>query len=435
MKTPYSRSALLCLPVLVCALGLTTVSDSAAGAADAALDRHAAEYLGLVADLAAISPESVDFQIADPLGLTRSRATSLTAIEARSSALAGHLRAAYGASGDSRARAERLAAQVNAIAGRTAQLNGERLSFDDELARLFALSDERIERLREGDSSRVLTELGRHLPGDGSLSQRLAVYQRRFVVTRGQLDSVVAASIEACRNQTRRFLALPDGEGLAVEYVAERPWSAYSVYRGGYQSIVQINRAVPLTVGQVLNLACHEGYPGHHVYNILRDQRFMRERGWLEAGALPVFSPEGFRAEAAASAAAEIAFSHDERVSVFQRVLFPLTALDPREAERYAQVCDLIDRLAGDTTAVVLEYLAGEMAAPDAVRALRRRSLMEHPEALLAYVDRYRGYSLAYTWGRDRLLAGLGDPPALNERADYLAWLMTSSEWDLGRQE
>jgi hypothetical protein len=198
---------------------------------------------------------------------------------------------------------------------------------------------------------------------------------------------------------------------------------------------MQINRTMPLTVGQVLNLACHEGYPGHHVYNSVRDQHFVRGRGWSEMGALALFSPEGFRAEAAANAAAAIVFQPDERIDVFRRTLFPAMGLDPGEADRYVQVCDLVDRLSDDTTRIVLNYLDGTLAAPDAARALRQRALMDQPEALLAYLDRDGAYALAYTWGRDRLLAGLGDRRELKDRSAYLTRLMTSSEWDLGRQQ
>ena len=220
-------------------------------------------------------------------------------------------------------RAQHLAAQLDAIAWRAAQLSGQRLSFDAELARLFALSRGQIERQRVGDSTQTLTLLERQLPGAGSLSQRLAEYQRRFVVPRGHLHAVVTGAIDACRNQTLLLMALPEGERLTIEYVAERPWSGYSVYRGGYHSVMQVNRAMPLTVGQVLNLACHEGYPGHHVYNSVRDQHFVRERGWSEMGALALFSPEGFRAEAAANAAAAIVFQPDERVDVLRRNPLP----------------------------------------------------------------------------------------------------------------
>ena len=418
MKSAFTQSTLLCLPLLVYALG-TTVSDSPAGAAASALDRYAAEYLGLVADLGALSPESVDFHTGAPGARAGVNATSLRAVGDRSRALAEHIQSTHGRSTTTGVRARRLAAQLNAVAWRSAQLNGEPFSFDEELARLFTLNREQMDRPTDGKAPRVLTQLERRLPGNGPLSERLTAYQRRFVVPRGRLHAVVMGALDACRNQTRRLMALPEGERITIEYVAERPWSGYSVYRGGYHSLVQVNREMPLTVGQVLNLACHEAYPGHHVYNSVRDQQFVRERGWSEMGALALFSPEGFRAEAAANAAAAIVFRSDERVEVLQQSLFPLIGLDSREAERYVQVCDLVDSLADDTTAVILKYLAGTLAAPDAARALQQRALMEQPGALLAYLDRYRGYALAYTWGRDRLLAGLGDRREREERSAY----------------
>ena len=372
MKSSFTRSTLLCLPLLVYTPGMTTVSDSPAGTADPALDRCAAEYLGLVADIRALNPESVDFQTAAPGARTRINATSLRAVRDRSRALAEHIRSTHGRSATTGVRARRLAAQLNAVAWRAAQLNGEPFSFDEELARLFALNREQIDRPADGNAAEVLAQLERRLPGDGSLPERLTAYQRRFVVPRGRLHAVVTGAVDACRNQTLLLMPLPQGERLTIEYVAERPWSGYSVYRGGYHSVMQVNRAMPLTVGQVLNLACHEGYPGHHVYNSVRDRHFVRERGWSEMGALPLFSPEGFRAEAAANAAAAIVFQPHERLDVLRQNLFPLMGLDPREADRYVQVCDLVDRLADDTTQVVLKYLDGTLAAPDAARALRQ---------------------------------------------------------------
>ena len=59
---------------------------------------YGAEYVGLVADLGALSPESVDFQITDPRARARIHATSLRAIEERSGALAERIRSTYGRS-------------------------------------------------------------------------------------------------------------------------------------------------------------------------------------------------------------------------------------------------------------------------------------------------------------------------------------------------
>ena len=161
---------------------------------------------------------------------------------------------------------------------------------------------------------------------------------------------MVTQSIAACRRQTTRFLALPEGEELAVEYVADRPWSGYSVYRGNYKSVMQVNRAIPLSIAQVLNLACHEGYPGHHTHNSLRDQYLAQGENRPEARTLLIFSPDGFHAEALAAAAAAMAFTVDDRTRLFRDVLFPAAGVDPVEAETYAEVCDLMDLLTGSTT-------------------------------------------------------------------------------------
>ena len=146
-----------------------------------------------------------------------------------------------------------------------------------------------------------------------------------------------------------------------------------------------------------------------------------------EAQALLIFSPDGFRAEAMAAAAAAMAFSIDERTRLFRDVLFPSAGLDPAEADTYAEICGLMDRLTEATTPTLRAYLSGELTAAAAAAALERDSLMEHPDGLLAYADRYRAYTLAYTWGRDRLLATLTEPAlGVEDRWRLLQHYMTS---------
>ena len=131
----------------------------------------------------------------------------------------------------------------------------------------------------------------------------------------------------------------------------------------------------------------------------------MREQHRPEAISGLIFSPEGFRAEALAAAGAAITFSAAEQIQLYRDHLFPLAGFNPDDAETYVEVCDLVDRLTGSMTIAVRGYLSGEMNAADAASALERNALMEHPDGLVAYLDRYRGYTLAYTWGRDRLLS------------------------------
>jgi hypothetical protein len=111
-------------------------------------------------------------------------------------------------------------------------------------------------------------------------------------------------------------------------------------------------------------------------------------------------------------------------VALFRSELFPASGLDVAEAEHYVDVCAAVDALSGEISAVVVNYLEGEIDRDEAGGALRERALMEHPESTLAFVDRYRAYALAYTIGRDWLqpdLAQLG-----SDRWTNLARLMVS---------
>ena len=85
---------------------------------------------------------------------------------------------------------------------------------------------------------------------------------------------------------------LPENEAFEIEYVRNQPWSGYNWYQGDYQSLIQVNLDQPITIDRAIDLACHEGYPGHHVYNILIERDLVRGQGWTEMSAYPLFSPQ-----------------------------------------------------------------------------------------------------------------------------------------------
>src|SRR5688572_14248338 len=134
MKTALSGLAVL-------GIALTTVAVSARyrKVVDTSIDRHALEYVDLVAALGVHSPESIDFHTrARPPGAV----PGMGEIAQHSRALADHIRDAHAlapVAPHERDRARNLAAQLDAIASRVDQLSGRHLAFDDELHRLFGV--------------------------------------------------------------------------------------------------------------------------------------------------------------------------------------------------------------------------------------------------------------------------------------------------------
>ena len=135
-----------------------------------------------------------------------------------------------------------------------------------------------------------------------------------------------------------QHISLPAGEQFTVEYVTNKSWSGYNWYQGGFRSLIQVNTDLPIYIDRAVDLACHEGYPGHHVYNALLEKHLVKDRGWIEFTVYPLFSPQSLIAEGTANFGIEVAFPGHERIEFERTVLFPAAGLDPARAAEYYEV-------------------------------------------------------------------------------------------------
>ena len=250
----------------------------------------------------------------------------------------------------------------------------------------------------ESELSRARAELDRLLPGQGPLAPRYTSFQRRFLVPSEALDEALTLALRECHRRTLERLDLPAEESVRIDYVSGAPWPAFASYLGDYRSVVEVSRDFPLAVGNVLEIASHEAYPGHHVVNVLRERSFGRERG-LETAA----GSEAILHEGLASYGLELAFPGEERLRFEREVLFPLAGLDPSEADRYHRVEREIRRLASLRIEAARAYLDGKRDRVQSVLFLENEALVPAPWAFLRFVDRYRTYVIAYTLGPERV--------------------------------
>jgi hypothetical protein len=293
-----------------------------------------------------------------------------------------------------------LRKQLEALRARVRMLSGAKLTFDEESQALYdAVAPTHPDSYFEG----MLADLERRVAGKGPLAQRVEAFRQPFVIPRERLAKVFDLAIAECRRRTLPHIDLPAAESFTVEYVTGKSWSGYNWYHGNYRSVIQVNTDLPIYVDRAIDLACHEGYPGHHVYNALLEKNLTRDRGWPEFSIYALFSPQSLVAEGTANYGIDVAFSDRERREFERSVLFPAAGLNPARVDDYFDVLELIDRLSYAGNEAARRYLNGEIDRQAAVQWLRRFALMspERAEQRTRFFDDYRSYVINYNLGKD----------------------------------
>jgi hypothetical protein len=299
-----------------------------------------------------------------------------------------------------RLRKQYFERQVSALRARVSMLQGKRLSFDEESRALY---DAVAPQHTEAEFAAVLAKLEARLPGTEPLIARYETFKKAFAIPRDRLDRVFQTAIRTCRDRTTQYVELPPGESFTVEYVTGKSWGGYNWYQGNYRSLIQVNTDLPIYIDRALDLACHEGYPGHHVYNALLEKHLVRDRGWIEFTVYPLFSPQSLIAEGTANYGIEVAFSKADRMAYERDVLFPLANLSADKARDYYEVMELVEQLSYAGNEAARRYLDGKIDAAAAITWLEKYAMTPRPRAeqQIKFFDQYRSYVINYNLGKD----------------------------------
>ena len=182
-----------------------------------------------------------------------------------------------------------LAGEAGSYADVVEGCYGVRPTFTDEA--VFTAAHERLEEL---------------LPGKRPLAERKERWENSIRVPTEQVEPALAAVIEEARAWTRGLVELPDGEGVALEIVHDQPWWASCDYLGDLRSRISVNVDLPLSAIELLILAMHETYPGHHAERCCKEHLLVRGRGLLEETLVLVPTPQTLVTEGIGKLAPEV---------------------------------------------------------------------------------------------------------------------------------
>jgi hypothetical protein len=384
---------------------LVAIALSAASTQSAdTLDAIARDYVKLSLEAGEREPGYVDAYYGPAEWATKAKADPRTVPQLLAAARVLRVRAqaipVTRLTADTRQRRAFLVGQLTAVETRLAMLAGRKFSYADEAEGLFGVRPD-LKPLSTYDP--VLVKIATLVPGDGPLWQRVDDFRSRFTIPADKVERVVRAAIAECRRRTAAHIALPADEKFTLALVKGKPWGAYNYYKGNSTSLIEVNIDLPVPLENAVVYGCHEGYPGHHVYNLLLERNLARRRGWTEFTVYPLYSPQSFLAEGSADYGVELAFPADERAAFEKAVLFPLAGLNAAEATRYITLGKEMQALSGARLTIARDYLDGRITRDEASMLIQKYSLLskERAQKALEFTDHYRSYGINYGLGSE----------------------------------
>jgi hypothetical protein len=289
-------------------------------------------------------------------------------------------------------------------------LAGSNLSYADEVEGCYGvrpvLTDESVYEAAHA-------ELDELLPGGGSIFERRQAWRTSHLVDGALAVSVLDDLLPVLREHAQALVELPEGEGLTIEPVDDEPWWAFNYYLGNLRSRVVINVDVPTTGLDLIHLAAHEVYPGHHTEHAVKEQLLLRDRGAIEEGIQLVPTPQAVLSEGIAETGAEVALDADGRAAAY-RVLAKhgLQVDDVELGERIVKALEPLRTVGLDAA---LQMHDGGATLEEAQAYVERWSLNPREQAAhtISFVTdpTWRAYAITYSAGRDLCRAYVdGDP-------------------------
>jgi hypothetical protein len=313
-------------------------------------------------------------------------------------------------------RATYLEKQVTALETVCRKLNGETFSLEDEVQRCF---DIRPTWTPESEFEQAIALFDEALPGEGSIVERQLALRQRYELAHeksGLLVGLMQRALVEARRRTLAFVDLPEGEGIELQTVSDKIFGGENWYLGNYRSRVELNTDLPTNGAWLVDVMCHEGYPGHHTEFVIKERHLYRERGYMEQAIAPIIGPQSVISEGIATMAREMIFTPEEAEHWASEQLYPEAGIEPVQLDivKLHRAGELMQGLEGNAAFLlhegrpdeeVAQYLMKHSLESDRQRIQKELDFLKDPFREAYIFTYFYGKRLMQPWlqGADRL--------------------------------
>ena len=287
--------------------------------------------------------------------------------------------------------------QVRGCATYAHVLAGEDISYADEVEGCYGVRPSKTPVSVYEAAHARLEDL---LPGGGSLYERRQAWRNSQLVDGASTVAVLRDLLPLMRARTTAVVGLPAGEEVVLEPVSDEPWWAFNYYLGDLRSRVVLNVDVPTTGRDLVHLAAHEVYPGHHTEHSVKEQLLIRERGAIEEGIQLVPTPQAVLSEGIAEVGAEIVLNDEGYAAAYDVLARHGIEVDPELTEQIANAAEPLGTIGLDAALMIHQ----DGASPEEAQAYIERWRLVPPDQAkhsvrFATDPTWRAYVVTYTAG------------------------------------
>ncbi len=325
-----------------------------------------------------------------------------------------------------------LAKQLLALETVCRRLNGEKFSLQEEARRCFDIIPTWTPEAAF-EQAYVLYEEA--LPGSGSIPERLQAWRKHYQLPAEKshlLVSFMRRAMDEARRRVRAIWQLPEGEEVELDTVSDKVFGGENWYLGNYRSHVELNTDLPTNLLWLMDLVCHEGYPGHHTEFILKEQSLYREQGYLEQTIAPIIGPQSVISEGIATSAFDMIFTLDEADEWLAEHIYPEAGIVPFPEKVDRDKLRQASRMLAGVECNAAFMLNEGRPASEVIQYLKKYQMLNDEEAqknIEFLQDPYReAYIFTYSYGHNLMRPWLAGPNRLDVFHRFLTEQLYPSE-------
>ncbi|MFX0035803.1 MAG: hypothetical protein ACFE9I_09200 [Candidatus Hermodarchaeota archaeon] len=193
--------------------------------------------------------------------------------------------------------------------------NGENIPYLEQVNKFYDIKPELVDDSIIYKAAETLDEI---YSGSGSLSDRINTLEKERAIPAEKIKEIFNHAFQIVQAKTKELFPnlLPKNEKFNIKIVKNQPWGARATYLGNFNSQIEINTEIPADWTNVLSLASHEGYPGHHTESSVKEKLLYLEEQQFEHCLVSYQVPNLVISEGIANTGIDVLFSPREIATI-----------------------------------------------------------------------------------------------------------------------